>query len=67
MSYDYGTTPIQPIEEQPKKRPTALIIIIVVLVVLCCCCLIIGPGFYYLWNNGDQLFNLTRNSLQLMV
>lgn len=63
MSYDYGTTPISPLdapmEQPPQKRPIA-IIIIVVLVLLCCCCLFMMGAGYWLWNNGDALFDITR-------
>ena len=57
---DYGT-PIPPMGEPPKKSNTTIIIVIVALVLLCCCCLIvlIGGGVY-LYNNGDQIFNLSN-------
>jgi len=46
-----------PLEE--KKDNKVWIIIAVVLVVLCCCCLVVGGGVYWLWSNGDDLFDLT--------
>ncbi|MBN2548435.1 MAG: hypothetical protein JXB15_04720 [Anaerolineales bacterium] len=59
---DYGS-PIPPLDETPKKKDnTVLIVVIVVLVVLCCCCVIVGGGLgYWLWENGDELFDLTHN------
>ena len=30
--------------------------LVVVIVLLCCCCIALGGG-YYLYTNGDQLFN----------
>jgi flagellar basal body-associated protein FliL len=52
-------TPIPPAAEpvQPKKSRTWLIILIVVLV-LCCLCAGVGGTAWWLWKNGDQLFNL---------
>ncbi len=71
MSYDYGTTPISPLdapmEEPPQKKPTMLIIIIVILVVLCCCCLFALGAGSWLWNNGDELFNITQRLTQLIA
>ena len=71
MSYDYGTTPISPLdlpmEEPPQKKPVALIVIVVVLVVLCCCCLFMLGAGYWLWNNGDELFNVTQHLTQLIA
>ncbi|MBN1537676.1 MAG: hypothetical protein JW908_13140 [Anaerolineales bacterium] len=56
-----------PPEEAPKKKSnTGLIIAIVVIVVLCFCCTIGGVG-YYLWQNGDELFNLTSKVLPLFI
>jgi flagellar basal body-associated protein FliL len=53
-------TPIPPAAEpvQPRKSRTWLIILIVA-VVLCCLCAAVGGGIWWLWNNGDQLFNLS--------
>ncbi|HWQ84077.1 MAG TPA: hypothetical protein VN363_05890 [Anaerolineales bacterium] len=48
-----------PLEEPKRKTNTALIIVIVVLVILCCLCLVGGFGIYWLWENGDAIFNLT--------
>ncbi|MEA3350810.1 MAG: hypothetical protein U9Q82_09335 [Chloroflexota bacterium] len=36
------------------------IIVAIVLIVLCCCCLFAGIGGTWLWNNGDELFGLTK-------
>lgn len=56
-----AATPTPPVAEpaQPKKSRTWLIILIVVLV-LCCLCAAVIAGGVWLWNNGDQLFGLTR-------
>ena len=71
MSYDYGTTPISPMdlpmEEPPQKKPTTVIIIVVVLLVLCCCCLVGAGGAYWLWNNGDELFKLSYQLSSFLV
>jgi len=47
-------------EEPEKKRNTTLMIVIIVLLVLCCCCLVVAGGGWWLWENGDELFGLTR-------
>lgn len=64
MSEDFGT-PITPMEE-PKKNNTVLIIAIVVIVLLCCCCAIVGAG-YYLYINGDQIFNLNTSMIPVLL
>lgn len=55
-----------PVEAPKKKSNTGLIIAIIVIVVLCICCSIGGVG-YYLWENGDQLFNLTTIALPMIL
>ena len=64
MDQGFGT-PIPPIEESleqpPKKSNTRMIVIIVVvLLVLCCCCAAAAAGGYWLWDNGDEIFGITR-------
>jgi len=70
MSDQFSTTPMSSFEEIPsgeppeKKSNTTLIIIIVVVVLLCCCCAAVVGGFgWWLWNNGDALFGISRNLL----
>jgi len=75
MTDNYGTTPVQdygtpipPVGEPPKKSNTTLIIVIVALVLLCCCCLIVLiAGGAYLYNNGDQIFNLANSLRNLLL
>ena len=54
MAQDFE--PIVPGEENEKSK--TWIIIAVVVVVLCCCCAIVSGGAWYLWENGDQIFDL---------
>ena len=65
MSDDFGM-PITPLEEPKKKSNVPLIIAIVVIVLLCCCCAAAGAG-YYLWENGDQIFDLTLQQVNLLL
>ncbi len=56
-----------PMPEAPKKNNNMpLIIGGVVVVLLCCCCLAAGLG-YYLYQNGDQIFNTGVQLLQGFV
>jgi hypothetical protein len=41
-----------------KSNATTWIIVAVVIVLLCCCCLVVAG--YFLWQNGDQWFDLTH-------
>ncbi len=43
------------------------IIIVVVLIVLCCCCVVAGVGGWWLWNNGDELFDLTAQFISGLI
>ena len=53
--------PVPPLLEEPKKKTnTALIVVIVILLVLCCLCLLAAGAGYWLWENGDAIFDLTR-------
>jgi len=48
-------------EAKPEKdNKKTIIIVAVVAVVLCCCCAVIAGG-WYLWNNGDSLFQGIHN------
>lgn len=71
MSYDYGTTPISPLdspsEEPPRKRNTTIIIVVVVLLVVCLCCVLIPGAVYVLWTYGDQLFSLSQQLTHLLI
>jgi hypothetical protein len=55
---------------QTGGNRNTIIIIVVVVVLLCCCCLAAGAG-YYVYVNGDTLFNSaaphTRALLQLLA
>ncbi len=55
-----------PLPEEPKKNNTPLIIGIVVVVLLCCCC-IGGGAIYYLYQNGDQIFNTGSLLMQALA
>lgn len=54
-------TPTPPAAEpgQPKSSRTWLVVLIIVVVICCLCAAAIGAG-YWLWNNGDTLFGLSR-------
>jgi hypothetical protein len=71
MSYDYGTTPISPLdspsEEPPSNRNRTLIIIVVVVLVLCLCCIVIPATVYLLWTYGDQLFGISQQLAPLLI
>jgi len=43
----------------PQKKNHTLLIIIIVLVVLGCCCLVSAGVIYFLYANGDVIFNLS--------
>ena len=45
-----------PMPEPPKKSNTGIIIVVIVIILLCLCCVLAGVG-YYLYQNGDQIFN----------
>ena len=62
MSTTIDMPPVETVE--PKKSNKTLIIVIVVLVVLCCCCVAVGGG-WYLWNSGEELFDLNKVFTQL--
>ncbi|MFC1878472.1 hypothetical protein ACFLZW_01035 [Chloroflexota bacterium] len=57
---DNGFADIPPIEDaqEGKSNKTLIIIIVAVLVVICCCCLVGAGGLWYLYQNGDQIFDL---------
>jgi cytochrome c-type biogenesis protein CcmH/NrfG len=70
MDQDFGeTNPVyednEPLEE--KKDNKIWIIVAVVLVILCCCCLITSWGLYYLWDNGDRIFEITSQISQFVL
>jgi flagellar basal body-associated protein FliL len=53
--------PVVPVaEEAPKKKSKTWLIVLIVLIVLCCLCVGGGGLATWLWNNGDELFGLTR-------
>jgi hypothetical protein len=58
-------TPVQespdlpPPMQQPKKSNKTLIIILVVVLVLCCICLPLIGGGIWLYQNGDQLLDMS--------
>ena len=49
-----------PIDEIPEENPNKKLWVIlgIVLAVLCCCCLVVGGLGYWLWNYGDEMFDL---------
>jgi len=65
MKMDQNFAP-PPVEVPQKKSKSGLIIAIVVIVVLCICCAFAGL-VYYLWENGDELFNITANFLPMIL
>jgi hypothetical protein len=72
MTQDFGTPvtppPPPPVEGvpfqaplPPQKKSNTTLIIVIVVVVLCCCCAVAAGVGYYLYQNGDQLFNITSS------
>lgn len=64
-SFDAQELP--PMSEPPKKNNKTWLIILIVVLVLCCCCVVVGGLGSYLYNNGDQIFNMTGAILPLLV
>ena len=60
MAQDFE--PIVPNEGDDNKR--IWIIVAVVVLVLCCCCVLISGGAWYLWENGDEIFDLSARIVQ---
>lgn len=56
-SYDAQELP--PMVEPPKKTNKTWLIVLIVVLVLCCCCLVVGGLGYYMYVNGDQIFDMT--------
>lgn len=58
--------PVQefPAPEAPKKKNNTVWIIVAVVVVLLCCCCLVAAGIY-LYNNGDQIFDLSQAPFSL--
>ena len=54
-----------PLEEEPQQKNNTVLIIAIVLVVLLflCCCCVVESFAIWLWNNGDEIFNLTSQIL----
>lgn len=61
MQEPMGVPPL----EEPKKNNTKIIVAVVVAILLCCCCVAIGSGVY-LYQNGDEIFGLTRLASQFI-
>ncbi len=62
---NFGDEAEQQISE--KKNNKIWLIVAVVLIVLCCCCVVVGGAVWWLWENGDDIFNLTMQLSQLPV
>lgn len=65
MDQEFGTPipPTEVISEPPKKNNTVMIVLIVALVLILCCCMVaVIAGFFWLWNNGDQLLGITYSA-----
>ncbi|OGO18735.1 MAG: hypothetical protein A2Z14_09595 [Chloroflexi bacterium RBG_16_48_8] len=45
-----------PIEPEGKRSSSKVWLIVLVVVVLCCLLVACGAAGYWLWENGDQLF-----------
>jgi hypothetical protein len=71
MAEDYGETSSPTYEmaglDEEKTNNRIWILIAIVLLVLCCCCLIGAYGVVWFWNNGDELFGLTSQLVQLLI
>jgi len=72
MTEDYGdfdetNTPDEYEAPSEKKGNKTMIIVIVVAVVLCCCCAVSAAGAWYLWESGDELFDLTAQISNLLL
>ena len=52
-----------PHEEEPQKKNNTVLIIVVVLLVLLCCCCVAVSSTWYLWINGDEIFDITSQVL----
>lgn len=52
--------PQPPLSPEPKKKTNVWLIVGIVAIVLCCCLIVAGFGAKWLWNNGDEIFDLTQ-------
>lgn len=57
---------LPPMSEPPKKNNKTWLIILIVVIVLCCCCSVVAGG-WYLYSNGDEIFNMMGAVLPLLV
>jgi len=53
--------------QEKSGNSKVIIIIAIVLVVLCCCMAVLAGAGWWLWNNGDELFGLTSQTLLQML
>lgn len=56
--------PAPPVPVPPKRNNTVWIVVAIAVVLLCCCCLAIV--LIYLYQNGDQIFDLPRSLVPLL-
>jgi hypothetical protein len=60
-------TYVEGVSEETGRNNKVLIIVAIVIVVLCCCLTVIAVGAWWLWNNGDELFGLTAQMMNMIA
>ena len=52
---------------EEKDNKIWIILAVVILLLICCCCVVMLGGTMWLWENGDDLLDLSANGMAMSL